>query len=242
MSARARYLIPCLLAAALLRPGSARAETVPPTCGLPAVRPVRSLFDAEVSPGAVTVVFASATFAPQVDCTPLPVDPHLNLSDAATPAAGEQGPPARAFEYSEAYELRASIHRKASYAMLPLFVTEAVLGQKMFNNPVGITRNAQMAHRVIGVGIGGLFAVNTVTGVMNLWEGRKDPNGLMKRTIHATLMMMADVGFLATAATRPNSSTLNGLTIYDARKNQHMAIAYASITSATIGYVMMLFH
>jgi hypothetical protein len=84
--------------------------------------------------------------------------------------------------------------------------------------------------------------VDTVTGVMNLWEGRNDPNGAMRRTVHATLMPVADAGFLATAATRPNSLTPNGLTVYDAKKNQHLAIAYASISLATVSYLIMLFH
>jgi hypothetical protein len=77
---------------------------------------------------------------------------------------------------------------------------------------------------------------------MNLLEARKDPQGGMKRTIHGTLMMVADLGFLATAALRPTTTTVDGLAIYDAKKNQHMTMAYASVTVATIGYLMMLFH
>lgn len=222
----------------------ARAEDGSNTVGATAPHAHRSLF----SPDAGTRDFrqqalGAVSFLPAEEAATPASRARLRLADGSeTTAPAEQAPPPRAFVYSDGYETRAAIHKKASLAMLPLFAAEAYLGQQMFNNPTGITTGKQTAHKYIGMGIGSLFAVNTVTGAMNLWEGRKDPSGIMKRTIHATLMMMADVGFVATAMTRPNSSTLEGVTIYDAKKNQHMAIAYASVTAATIGYVMMLLH
>jgi hypothetical protein len=99
----------------------------------------------------------------------------------------------------------------------------------------------QTAHRAVAWSIAGLFAVNSVTGVWNLVEARKDPNGLGRRIVHATLMLVADAGFTATAFTRPNSTTADGVAIYTDKKNQHMALAYASVSVATVGYLIMLF-
>jgi hypothetical protein len=74
-----------------------------------------------------------------------------------------------------------------------------------------------------------------------MWEGRKDPNGRTLRTIHGLLMMAADVGFLATAASGPNSRMRNGVAAFDNQKNVHFNIAMASIGLATTGYLIMLF-
>ena len=165
----------------------------------------------------------------------------LDLGAALAGVEVQTARPPRAFVYSEGYQTRDRVHHLASYTMLPLFAAEAYLGQHMFNNPSSITPAMQTAHRAMGWGIAGLFGVNTVTGVWNLAEARKDPNGLARRMIHATLMLVADAGFTATAFTRPNSTTADGLAIYTDKKNQHMALAYASVSVATVGYLIMLF-
>ena len=244
---RARFrLAPAAFSAATLLAvaGAASADTHRATCPGPSHdAPLR------LTPGATSTqpfagAFAALTFGAPRPCDTPATGDRLELTRAVSAAdATEAAQTARpvAFIYSEAYLTRARIHKRASYAMLPLFISEAVLGQKMFNNPSQLTNGKRTAHKVIGMGIGGLFAVNSVTGGWNLIEGRKDPDGLMRRTIHGTLMMVADLGFLASAATRPNSRTANGLAIYDAKKNQHMTIAYASISVATVGYLMMLF-
>jgi hypothetical protein len=168
-----------------------------------------------------------------------PVAP-LDVADAVIAAAQTASPP-RAFVYSEGYQTRDKIHHIASYTMLPLFAVEAYLGQHMFNNPADITPAMQTAHRAMGWGVAGLFGVNTVTGLWNLAEARHDPNGLGRRMIHATLMLVADAGFAATALTRPSSANADALAIYTDKKNQHMALAYASVSVATVGYLIMIF-
>ena len=165
----------------------------------------------------------------------------LDVSDAAL-AAAQTAAPARAFVYSEGYHTRDKIHRISSYTMLPLFAAQAYLGQHMFNNPADITSGMQTAHRAMGWGVAGLFGVNTVTGLWNLAEARHDPNGLGRRMVHATLMLVADAGFAATALTRPSTASADAAAIYTDKKNQHMALAYASVSVATVGYLIMLFH
>jgi hypothetical protein len=125
--------------------------------------------------------------------------------------------------------------------MLPLFATEAIVGQRMFNDPARATGAMRGTHRALGYAIGGLFGVNSVTGYLNLMEVRRDPNAGLRPIIHSVLMMVADAGFLATAMTRPRTATAADLAIYDAKKNQHLALAYASVSVATVGYLIMLF-
>jgi hypothetical protein len=143
-------------------------------------------------------------------------------------------PKLAAVEYSDAYKMRAKIHRYSSYAMLPLFATELMLGQSLYNTPSDGKRNA---HLVVGSSIGVLFGINTVTGAWNLWEGRKDPNGRTLRLAHGLLMMASDVGFLATAATGPGHEDFGE---FENSRSTHRAIAITSIATATAGYLVML--
>jgi hypothetical protein len=174
--------------------------------------------------------------AGQLDQAPAP-----SATTVSAPEASTQTPAPIAFEYSDAYRTRNKIHHIASFATLPLFGAEVYIGQRMFNNPANATSKMRHLHGGIAIAISGLFGVNTVTGVWNLVEARKDPQGTLRRTIHGVLMLVADAGFFATAIDRPNGRTASGLAIYDAKKNQHLALAYASLSVATAGYVMMLF-
>jgi len=157
----------------------------------------------------------------------------------------DQGTPPRArpkaFEYSEAYHTRDRIHHLASYAMLPLFAAQAFIGQKLYNNSADPSPSLKSWHGVMADAILGLFAVNSITGVWNWLEGRKDPNAGARRTIHAFLMLAADAGFVATAMTSPETHTAAGRVISDSGKRQHAWLAYASVSTATIGYLIMLF-
>lgn len=146
----------------------------------------------------------------------------------------EQRP--RVFEFTHAYEVRLTIHRYASYATLPLFAAEFVLGQQLYNNPPGSSSTLQ-AHRVVALGVAGLFGVNTITGAWNLWDSRKNPEGRLKRWIHGSLMIASDAGFVATGATAPSRrKVLND----PAAARLHRTIAITSIGAALAGYGMML--
>ncbi len=148
----------------------------------------------------------------------------------------EQEPPAasprpRAIEYSPAYETRRKIHVYASVATVPIFVTQLILGQRLYNGPPSDT--VRSAHRLMSVGLAGLFGVNTVTGAWNLWEGRNDPNHRRLRLAHGLLMLGADGGFLATGLLAPNHHGGGNWPL-------HRGIAIASIGVATASYLMML--
>jgi hypothetical protein len=166
-----------------------------------------------------------------VAATPL----HDAIAEAFLPTIDQTSPPpAVATEYSHAYQVRAKIHRYASFATLPLFATELALGQSLYDDPGG---SKKTAHAIVGAGIGSLFAVNTVTGVWNLIEAKKDSVGRKRRLTHGLLMMAADAGFFATFLAAPDDEEGN---FSDARST-HRTIAITSIALATAGYLTMLF-
>jgi hypothetical protein len=148
-----------------------------------------------------------------------------------------QDPSARpqAIEYSDAYARRAKIHKYASFATLPLFATEVALGQSIYDDPNANTNAARNAHIAVGSSIVGLFGVNTVTGVWNMWESRGDPHRRGLRLAHGILMLGADAGFVTTFATGPGHSGVNS-----SDRQTHRAIALTSMGLATGGYLLML--
>ncbi|MGE5244684.1 MAG: hypothetical protein ACM3SQ_10705 [Betaproteobacteria bacterium] len=226
---------------------------------------MRSIVSAALS--AVLIVAAPAAAADGAGFSLVPVrhatDPwHVSFGPENTPAgaplptlrldaAAEALPPDGVgqpvrrrpvvIEYSDAYQRRLKIHRYASFATLPLFGAELALGQSLYNNSANVGAR-RTAHAWIGAGIFGLFGVNTVTGAWNLFgEGRKDPNHRTLRLVHGLLMMAADVGFLATTASGPNSRSFRHALTFETDKVTHRNIAVASMSVGTLGYLIMLF-
>jgi hypothetical protein len=146
---------------------------------------------------------------------------------------------AAAVEHSDAYQTRAKIHKYASFATLPLFAAEVALGQSL---ATGTESNGKKtAHAVVGTGIIGLFAVNTVTGAWNMFgEGRQDTEGRGLRLAHGLLMMAADVMFVVTTAAAP-SSHREGTVTFNSDPTTHRNLAIASVSVGTVGYLIMLF-
>lgn len=232
------------------------------------VRPHRVL-SVSVSPQVISAVFvvvgliaaAPEPAAAQTGQTRLPLRSPLTFSFApadgdATPASTFLSGPAAirtiavpsdeaavrsqrrpvVIQYSDAYRTRARIHRAASILSLPLFVAEGFVGESLYRHP---TPGRRSAHLALAAGIGGLFAVNTVTGVWNLIAARKDPNDRGRRSLHGVLMLAADAGFLATAALAPEGEEGRRLGV-SPRRGAHRAVALASIGLATAGYLVML--
>jgi hypothetical protein len=154
------------------------------------------------------------------------------------PVPSPQHPAAKI--YPPGYETRAKIHRYASFATLPLFATELWLGQSLYNAAPGTEQSKKGAHIAVGTGIIGLFGVNTVTGVWNMWSSRKDPDGRALRMTHGILMLASNAGFLATAATGPGEHGRRVPMTFAANRATHRDIAISSIGVGTIGYLVML--
>ena len=166
----------------------------------------------------------------------------LSLGDAPALRFQDDAQPlhAAAVEHSDAYETRKKIHKIASFATLPLFAVEVALGQSLFNN-TNNSNSMRSAHAAVGASIMGLFAVNTVTGAWNMFgEDRRDPKGRTLRLVHGLLMMAADVGFVATSMSGPNSRGRNAAT-FATNEVTHRNLAIASFSAGTVGYLLMLF-
>ena len=140
-----------------------------------------------------------------------------------------------AFEYSDGYYTRLKIHKWASYATLPLFVAQYAVGQKLYDGDA--SDSTRSLHSGLAASTAVLFGVNTVTGVWNLAEGRKDPNHRTKRMVHGILMLVADAGFVATGMTAPDDDGEGG-----GSRSTHRNVALASMGVATVAYLMMLIH
>lgn len=140
----------------------------------------------------------------------------------------------KAIEYSVWYERRATVHRIASYATLPLFAAEVVTGQELLRNGPEAAGWARNSHGFVAGSLGGLFVLNTITGGWNLIDSRKDPNGRGWRTLHALLMLTADAGFAYTG------SLAEGAEESAANRRQHRNAAIISSSVAALGYLLML--
>jgi hypothetical protein len=196
--------------------------------------------------GVICLGLIFSTAARGQDDPDLPDLPDLQTAQNTQPSQNPQNPatgqqpashPAAATTYSSGYEVRLKIHKYTSYATLPLFAATFALGQSLYNDPANDSRKG--IHAALGTGLVGLFGVNSVTGVWNLWEGRHDPDGRTVRIVHGVLMLAASGGFVAASATAP--STKQGIEVFNADRSTHRNIAVASIGVGTAGYLLMLF-
>jgi hypothetical protein len=138
----------------------------------------------------------------------------------------------RAVQYSDQYYTRLQIHRVGSWLELPVFGTEYWLGQKLINDapPAGWVKPT---HTSVALVLGGLFVVNTVTGVANLWESRASTDDRALVWTHSALMLAADAGFLVTAGRSGDAHhSVSG-------RDSHRNAALTSIGIATVGTLIM---
>ncbi|HET7040586.1 MAG TPA: hypothetical protein VFI13_01145 [Gemmatimonadales bacterium] len=152
-------------------------------------------------------------------------------------------PRPRAIVYSDWYTRRFTIHKWASWAMLPLVAGEYVVGQKLYNGTPGTQGGLRDTHQLLATGIEGLFAVNTVTGVWNLWDSRHDPHGRTRRWVHGISMLVADVGYLAAAGTAPDDDCAEGggtCAPNSQRASTHRGLAIGAFGLSTVSWLMML--
>lgn len=197
---------------------------------------------------AMPLLLGAAPFNPGVPRGPVaeaPLVGDLGLPAAAAPpvpapapasGAARSVPRPRAVEYSDFYYFRLTVHRIASYATIPLFVTEYALGQSLYSNPPG-SRATVQAHQLVAAGVYGLFGLNTATGLWNLWDSRHDPNDRTRRYVHATLMLLSDAGFVWAGSIAPGRRRVLA---EPSRMREHRTVAEVSFSTALAGYLMML--
>ena len=190
---------------------------------------------------ALLLTLPSARAFAQADGTAAPL--HDAIANAFADVGNrpiDQSPAPRpvAVEYTDAYRMRAKIHKAASFATIPLFGTELVLGQSLYNGyPNGRDSAKKGAHIAVGTGIIGLYGVQAVTGFMNLMEARKDPHQRKLRLAHSILMLASGGGFAITPLTAPGG----GFRTAPSAPQLHRALAIGSIGVGTAGYLLMLF-
>jgi hypothetical protein len=180
---------------------------------------------------------AANPFAVSFAANPPPSAPsrlRLSYSEAQTTGARRAVP----VEYSEAYKVRARIHKIASFATLPLFGAMYYVGQDLYNHP-GQSESKKGLHGGLAATTAVLFGVNSLTGAWNLWEGRKDTNHRTRRMVHGILMLAADAGFVATGMLAPDDEEGRGSS--GNRRDTHRTVAVTSMAVATVSYLVMLF-
>lgn len=144
------------------------------------------------------------------------------------------GDTAVSIEYSDWYGRRLTIHRWASYTTLPLFAFQFLAGRELYAKSSDAPAWARKGHGVAATGVAALFVVNTVTGVWNLWDARRDAEGRTRRTAHGLLMLAADAGFTATGM------LAEGAESSPEDRRLHRSVALASMGVATVSYLIML--
>lgn len=144
----------------------------------------------------------------------------------------------RAIEVSDWYSRRLTIHRTLSYAVIPIFAAQWVAGERIYKHGNQAPEWAKTTHRAGATALAGIFTVNTVTGLWNLWDSRGAPQGRTLRTIHALSMLVSDAGFTYAGAKLSKQAE----TDFNKRR-QHRTIALASMgVSVTSALVMKFFN
>ena len=140
----------------------------------------------------------------------------------------------RAIEVSDWYNRRLTIHRYLSYAVVPIFGVQYMAGRQLWDKGRDAPEWAKTTHRVGATTLAGIFTVNTVTGVWNLWDSRSAPEGRTLRTIHALSMLAADAGFTYAGAKLSQEAETSL-----AKRRQHRTLALSSMALTVVSGVAM---
>jgi hypothetical protein len=151
---------------------------------------------------------------------------------ADTPVTRQRAP---AIEYSNGYHTRLKLHRVMNFAMIPFFLGSYLTGDKLLDKGEAAPGWARSLHKPFALGTGLLFTANTVTGVWNLWESRKDPAGRFKRYLHSLSFIVATAGFAYVGLKAPDSDDS------DATRRRHRNVALASMGLSVTSWGLMLF-
>ncbi len=144
-------------------------------------------------------------------------------------------PRAKAVVYSDAYGTRLTIHRRLSWAMLPLFAASYVSGDQLLKKGSDAPSWARNLHGPAATGSAVLFGANTITGSLNLWEGRSDPNGRTRRILHGVLFTAASAGFVYAGTQLADEAEQSR-----DKRTQHRNVALGSMGVSTVSWLIML--
>ena len=139
----------------------------------------------------------------------------------------------KAVQYSDEYYTRLQIHRWGSWLEFPVFGGEYWLGQKLMSTNEIPASWVKPTHAVVAGGLGGLFAINTVTGVWNLYESRSSTDDRALVWTHSALMLASDAGFVITG------SLASGAHRSFRTRDRHRQDALVSMGIASAGTLLM---
>jgi hypothetical protein len=140
----------------------------------------------------------------------------------------------RSVAVSEWYSRRLTIHRYAAYTAIPVFALQYAAGSKLYDESAAAPAWAKNTHRFGATALAGIFTVNTVTGVWNLWESRSVPKGRTLRTIHALTMLGADAAFTY-AGVKLSDEAENSVD----KRRQHRTVALSAIALSAVSGIGM---
>jgi hypothetical protein len=140
----------------------------------------------------------------------------------------------RAIDVSDWYGRRLTIHRTLSYTVIPIFTAQWIAGERIYKHGNEAPEWAKTTHRAGATALAGIFTVNTVTGLWNLWDSRSTPQGRTLRTMHALSMLVADAGFTYAGAKLSKEAE----TDFNKRR-EHRTIALTS-TGITVASALVM--
>jgi hypothetical protein len=124
------------------------------------------------------------------------------VSDSALAAlavvAGDSAvtrPRPKVVQLGDWYYRRLLVHRVVAYATIPVFAMQWAAGDQLYRKGSDAPTWAKSLHRAGATTLAGMFTVNTITGLWNLWDSRSVPQNRALRTVHALTMLAADGAF-----------------------------------------------
>ena len=144
-------------------------------------------------------------------------------------------PRAKAVTYSDGYGKRLTLHRRLSYAMLPLFAASFFSGDQILKKGSGAPDWARNLHRPAATGSAVLFTANTLTGAINSWQSRHDPVGRKRRIAHGLLFTAASAGFVYAGTKLADEAEES-----QDKRRQHRNVALGSMGVSTVSWLIML--
>lgn len=144
-------------------------------------------------------------------------------------------PRARAVAMSSGYERRLTLHRRLSWTMLPLFAVAYVTGDQILSKGTAAPSWARSVHGPTATATAVLFGANTITGSLNLWEGRHNAAGRKRRLLHSLLFTASGAGFVYAGSRLADEAEQS-----QAKRLQHRNLTLASMGVSTASWLLML--
>ncbi|MEO5567059.1 MAG: hypothetical protein ABIR92_01115, partial [Gemmatimonadaceae bacterium] len=123
----------------------------------------------------------------------------------------------------------------------PVFAAQYVAGTKLYDEGAGggaAPGWARPVHQFGAAAVAGIFGVNTVTGLWNLWDSRQVEDKRWLRVSHAVIMLGADAAFAYTGLKLANEAENSA-----EKRRQHRRVAvYAIGVSVGSGVTMKIFN